>query len=79
MFPAAVLYLTAFYSRKELAVRFGFLAVSGAVAGAVGGLLAYAIGYMDDIHGLRAWRWHVPFPPLILVTTFSFVRSWTVL
>ncbi|KAL9610940.1 MAG: hypothetical protein Q9167_004382 [Letrouitia subvulpina] len=57
MFPAAVVYLTFFYSRKELAVRFGYLTTSGAVAGAVGGLLAYAIGYMDGTRSLRSWRW----------------------
>lgn len=60
MFPAAVVYMTFFYSRKELAVRFGYLSASGAVAGAVGGLLAYAIGYMDGTRGLRSWRWYDP-------------------
>ena len=57
LFPCMILYLTFFYTRKELAVRFGYLISGAAVAGAVGGLLAYAIGYMDGVRNLRAWRW----------------------
>ena len=57
LFPCMILYLTFFYTRKELAVRFGYLIIGAAVAGAVGGLLAYAIGYMDGVRNLRAWRW----------------------
>lgn len=57
LFPGLIVYLTMFYTRKELAVRFGYLVLGGALSGAVGGMLAYAIGYMDGLHGLRAWRW----------------------
>ncbi len=46
-----------FYNRKELALRVGYLFVSAALAGAVGGLIAYGIGFMDGIAGFRAWRW----------------------
>ncbi|KAL8805330.1 MAG: hypothetical protein Q9182_002004 [Xanthomendoza sp. 2 TL-2023] len=46
-----------FYTRAELAVRFGYIVLGGALSGAFGGLLAYAIGYMDGVQGLRAWRW----------------------
>jgi MFS family permease len=35
----------------------GYLFVSAAIAGALGGLLAYAIGNMDGVAGERAWRW----------------------
>ncbi|KAL8922097.1 MAG: hypothetical protein Q9208_005407 [Pyrenodesmia sp. 3 TL-2023] len=57
LFPCLTVYLTMFYTRKELAVRFSFLIAGTAIAGAVGGLLAYGIGYMDGLRGLRAWRW----------------------
>lgn len=57
LFPSLVVYMTLFYTRKELAVRFGYLVMGAALAGAVGGLLAYAVGYMDGTHGMRAWRW----------------------
>ena len=35
----------------------GFLFVSAAIAGAVGGLLAYGIGHLDGVAGMRGWRW----------------------
>ena len=57
LFPGLILYLTLFYTRKELAVRLAYLVSGAAIAGAIGGLLAYAIGYMDGLHGYRAWRW----------------------
>jgi sugar phosphate permease len=31
--------------------------VSAAIAGSVGGLLAYGIGFMDGVQGYRGWRW----------------------
>lgn len=57
LFPGMMTYLTLFYSKHELALRTGYLFSSAAVAGACGGLLAYAIGYMDGVSGLRGWRW----------------------
>ncbi|KAL8900629.1 MAG: hypothetical protein Q9192_000973 [Flavoplaca navasiana] len=57
LFPCLIIYLTFFYTRKELAVRFGYVVLGGALSGAIGGLLAYAIGYLDGRHGFRAWRW----------------------
>ena len=35
------LYLTMFYTKRELGLRVGYLFVSAAIAGSVGGLLAY--------------------------------------
>lgn len=57
LFPGCAIYLTFWYTKRELALRIGYLFVSAALAGAVGGLLAYGIGYMDGIAGLRGWRW----------------------
>lgn len=51
------MYLTFFYTRHELAVRVGYLFVSAAIAGALGGLLAYGIGHMDGVAGMHGWRW----------------------
>ncbi|TKA32120.1 hypothetical protein B0A50_01367 [Salinomyces thailandicus] len=57
LFPGCALYLTFFYTKRELALRIGYLFVSAAIAGACGGLLAYGIGFMDGVAGQRGWRW----------------------
>lgn len=57
LFPGLTVYLTLFYTKREYALRIGYLFVSSAIAGGVGGLLAYGIGHMDGIAGLSGWRW----------------------
>ncbi|KAI5793707.1 major facilitator superfamily domain-containing protein [Peziza echinospora] len=57
LFPGLTVYLTFFYTKRELALRIGYLFVSAALAGACGGLLAYCIGYLDGVCGMRGWRW----------------------
>ncbi len=57
LFPGLTIYLTMFYTKRELALRIGYLFVSAAIAGSMGGLLAYGIGFMDGVAGLRGWRW----------------------
>ncbi|PHH68101.1 hypothetical protein CDD82_835 [Ophiocordyceps australis] len=57
LFPGLNVYLTFFYTKHELALRVGYLFVSAATAGAVGGLLAYGIGNLDGVRGLQGWRW----------------------
>ncbi|EGX96690.1 MFS transporter, putative [Cordyceps militaris CM01] len=57
LFPGLTVYLTLFYTRHELARRVGYLFVSAAVAGAVGGLLAFGIGHLDGVRGMSGWRW----------------------
>ncbi|PUU76104.1 major facilitator superfamily domain-containing protein [Tuber borchii] len=57
LFPGLAVYLTFFYTRRELALRIGYLFVSAALAGACGGLLAYGIGFLDGRSGMKGWRW----------------------
>lgn len=57
LFPGLSVYLTFFYTKHELALRIGYLFVSSAIAGALGGLLAYGIGHMDGVCGMSGWRW----------------------
>ncbi|KAJ5502733.1 Major facilitator superfamily domain general substrate transporter [Penicillium fimorum] len=57
LFPGFITYLTLFYSKREIALRTSYLFSSAAIAGAFGGLLAYGIGFMDGICGMRGWRW----------------------
>ncbi|KAH6988092.1 major facilitator superfamily domain-containing protein [Ilyonectria sp. MPI-CAGE-AT-0026] len=57
LFPGLNVYLTFFYTKQELALRVGYLFVSAAIAGSIGGLLAYGIGQMDGVQGMSGWRW----------------------
>jgi MFS family permease len=56
-FPAICFYLTFFYRRRELALRIFYLFAASALSGSCGGLIAYAIGHMDGVRGMSAWRW----------------------
>ncbi|KAH6916427.1 major facilitator superfamily domain-containing protein [Coprinopsis sp. MPI-PUGE-AT-0042] len=57
MFPGIVLYLSGFYTRKELSFRVACFFSSASLAGAFSGLLAAAITKMNGVQGLQAWRW----------------------
>ncbi|KAI5298105.1 hypothetical protein KEM55_003804, partial [Ascosphaera atra] len=57
LFPGLVAYMTLWYGKREIALRVGYLFSAAAIAGACGGLLAYAIGHMDGVAGQRGWRW----------------------
>ncbi|GAM33380.1 hypothetical protein TCE0_004f00233 [Talaromyces pinophilus] len=57
LFPSMALFLCDWYKREELATRISFLFVASALSGAFGGLLAYAILYMDGAAGYGGWRW----------------------
>lgn len=75
LFPGAVLMLSVWYTKQELAVRMGLFFGAAAVSGAFGGILAYAIELMEGTLGLRGWRWlfimeAVPVLLLMLVVVF---------
>ncbi|KAL2834628.1 major facilitator superfamily domain-containing protein [Aspergillus pseudoustus] len=57
MWPGLVTYLTMFYTRREIALRIAVLFACSALAGACGGLFAFAIGYLDGHGGYHGWRW----------------------
>lgn len=46
-----------FYNKSNIALRISYFFATSAVSGALGGLVAYAIGFMDNTAGWRAWRW----------------------
>ena len=46
-----------FYNKGSIVLRVAYLFSTAAWAGALGGLLAYGIGFVDGSHGWSGWRW----------------------
>jgi len=57
MFPGIVLYLSGFYTRRELSLRIALFFSSASLSGAFSGLLAAAIELMNGIGGKPGWAW----------------------
>ena len=57
LFPGVILYLSMFYNKKSVSLRNAYFYGTSAIAGALGGLVAYAIGELDGAGGWRGWRW----------------------
>lgn len=56
-FPGAIYLVSAWYLPNESQTRIAIFYCASAGAGAVSGLLAFAIAKMDGIAGLGGWRW----------------------
>ena len=57
-FPGCLLFLSCWYTRKELAFRTALLYSGSLISGAFSGLIAAGItSGMDGLKGLDAWRW----------------------
>ncbi|KAH6635977.1 major facilitator superfamily domain-containing protein [Chaetomium tenue] len=57
LFPGVAYYLTNWYKREEIQLRQAMFFSAASVAGAFSGLLAFAIGKMDEVGGLHGWQW----------------------
>ncbi|KAL5530811.1 hypothetical protein ACEPAF_7069 [Sanghuangporus sanghuang] len=57
MFPGIVLYLSGFYTRRQLSLRIAMFFSAASLSGAFSGLLAAAIMNMDGINGRPGWAW----------------------
>ncbi|KAI0807685.1 MFS general substrate transporter [Fomes fomentarius] len=55
--PSVNYILAMWYKRTEAQKRYTFVYSGVLIAGAVGGLLASAVGRLDGILGYRGWRW----------------------
>jgi MFS family permease len=53
----AAFCLSSWYKRRELSWRISILFSAAALAGAFGGILAFAINKMDGLGGQEGWRW----------------------
>ncbi|KAL8753018.1 MAG: hypothetical protein Q9184_005547 [Pyrenodesmia sp. 2 TL-2023] len=57
MFPGSFYLIGMWYKRSEAQRRYSFFFGSTSLAGAFGGLLASAIGKMENVRGYLGWRW----------------------
>ncbi|KAI9568277.1 major facilitator superfamily domain-containing protein [Boletus coccyginus] len=57
VFPGMTYYISLWYPRAELAKRIAIFSSAATVAGALSGILAYAIEKMEGIGGLHGWQW----------------------
>ncbi|KAG9313544.1 major facilitator superfamily domain-containing protein [Chiua virens] len=57
LFPGVTYYLSLWYPRAERAKRIAIFFSAATVAGAFGGILAYAIEKMEGVGGLHGWQW----------------------
>jgi uncharacterized membrane protein len=68
--PGIILYLSSFYKRHMVQLRFSAMYSFSSLAGAFSGLLAAAVQNMDGIRGLPGWAWI-----FILVSSISTLFS----
>lgn len=57
LFPGIVLYMSSFYKRHEMQLRFSMMFSATSLAGAFSGLLAAAIQNMNGLRDLSGWAW----------------------
>ncbi|KZV68752.1 MFS general substrate transporter [Peniophora sp. CONT] len=57
LFPGITLYLSSFYRRHDMQLRFSMMFSAASLAGAFSGLLAAAIEKMDGDRNLPGWAW----------------------
>ncbi|KAJ7213290.1 major facilitator superfamily domain-containing protein [Mycena rebaudengoi] len=57
LLPGATFYLSQWYPRQYYGQRMGLFISASTMAGAFGGILAFAIQQMDGLRNLRGWRW----------------------
>jgi MFS family permease len=75
LFPGIVLYMSSFYKRHALQLRFAMMFSATSLAGAFSGLLAAAIEKMDGVRGLPGWAWifilvRLRVPLLVMLFTY---------
>ena len=66
LFPGVTYYISLWYKRDEQARRVAIFFSAATVAGAFGGLLAFAIENMEGIAGLHGWAWIVCAPSCLV-------------
>jgi MFS family permease len=62
-----------FYNRSNIGLRTSYFLATAAISGAVGGLVAYGVGFMDNVAGWRAWRWVILIVGIPTICTASII------
>ncbi|KAJ7134646.1 major facilitator superfamily domain-containing protein [Mycena epipterygia] len=57
LFPGVIYLFSVYYRRRERSWRVAIFFGGAALAGAFGGILAFAIGKMEGVGGRRGWQW----------------------
>ncbi|KAI0343420.1 MFS general substrate transporter [Trametopsis cervina] len=76
LFPGVVYLFSVYYLRRERHWRVAIFFGGAALAGAFGGVLAYAIGKMDGIGGKRGWQWIFILEGLLTIVASVFGYWW---
>ncbi|TDL17873.1 MFS general substrate transporter [Rickenella mellea] len=86
LFPGVIYIFSVYYRRHERHWRVAVFFGGAALAGAFGGILAYAIGKMDGVGGRKGWEWIFILEGLLtvavsiaafwLVPTWSYKAKW---
>ncbi|KAF4635414.1 hypothetical protein G7Y89_g2683 [Cudoniella acicularis] len=74
VFPGSIYLISMYYKRHELHRKFALFYTSGLIAGAFGGLLAFALVKMDKLGGYSGWRWIFIMEGLATIA-FSFIAK----
>ncbi|EAL90998.1 hypothetical protein KXW98_002948 [Aspergillus fumigatus] len=75
-FPGCLYFLSAWYTRKELGFRTAALYSGSLISGAFSGLIAAGItDGMENVKGLRAWRWLFIIEGAITIVV-AFIAMW---
>ncbi|KAJ9635102.1 hypothetical protein H2199_008588 [Coniosporium tulheliwenetii] len=75
-FPGAIMIMSSWYTRSELAVRIAFFYAGSSLANAFGGLLgAGVLGNLEGAHGISGWRWLFIIEGVITIGV-AFVAGW---
>ncbi|KAE8824211.1 hypothetical protein PTNB85_08767 [Pyrenophora teres f. teres] len=76
LFPGCVYLISMYYKRYELQWRLTLFFSASIIAGAFGGLLAFAIAKMDGVAGYRAYRWIFIIEGIVTVVAGIITKFW---
>ncbi|KAF9242592.1 major facilitator superfamily domain-containing protein [Melanogaster broomeanus] len=81
LFPGVIYTFSVYYRRRERSWRVAVFFGGAALAGAFGGVFAYAIGLMDGVGGRRGWQWifiiEGAFTSAISLVAYFIVPTWS--